>query len=225
MAFLGSTGSYAAPFYVATFLDAGFNAGTRAISDSETVFIGTTFLDAGFNAGTRATWGTESLFTGTTAGTQFTLPPATGTFEVAFTSSLIAPSAVHIIVLNMSNDTSNLVAFAEKSETEGSPAPPCLKLGGYGTHHFRWAVSSGTRSISVKTKQAANLSPRPALVVRANTDIGVLADATAVAGSSTDWITVGPVTVVTSGTGGLWVELQNRQSGWAACYFDAIAVT
>ena len=56
-----------------------------------------------------------------------------------------------------------------KSTTEGNPSQPSLGLNTRGTFRFRWTVPSGTRTIQIDVKQAANASPRPRVTIKANT--------------------------------------------------------
>lgn len=113
-----------------------------------------------------------------------------------------------------------------KDTTQGDPSQPSLRIDGKGVWRFRWAVSSGTRTISVSVKQALNISPRPTLVVKANAAIGVNSDVTGTAGSSATWVTIGPVTASPSSDGALWVELRaNLDYQSATCYWDNIQTT
>lgn len=118
------------------------------------------------------------------------------------------------------------VAGLSKETTEGSPSQPSLKLNRHGMFRFRWTVNAGSRGISVSVKQAANVSPRPTLVVRANPEIGVNSDVTETAGSGTGWVTIGPASISPSSRGAVWVELHNNyDSQGGACYFDNIVAT
>lgn len=115
-------------------------------------------------------------------------------------------------------------ALGGKDTVEGDPAQPSLRLSA-GYWAFRWTVLTGTRTISVKVKQPANLSPRPTLVVKANPEIGVNADATGTAAAGTGWVTIGPVTITPTSDGAVWVELHNNIDGTAVSYWDAISAT
>lgn len=115
-----------------------------------------------------------------------------------------------------------------KSSTEGNPSAPCLRMESSGVHEFKWAVSSGSRTISVDVKQAVNQSPRPSLRVMANPDIGVNSDSETSASLSTGWVTIGPVSLSPTSTGALIVHLKanfNGQFGNCPCFFDHIVVT
>jgi hypothetical protein len=110
-----------------------------------------------------------------------------------------------------------------RENVEGD-SPPCLRLNTRGMFRFRWFVfGGGARSIQVYAKQPANSSPRPSITVKANRDIGVNADVTAVAGAGTGFVQVGPVTINPASDGVVWVELRANLDGmYVPCYFDNV---
>lgn len=115
-----------------------------------------------------------------------------------------------------------------KNEIEGSPGAPCLVMHNQGVFQFRLSVASGSHNISVNVKQAANISPRPSLVIRKNPDIGLVSDVTSGAMSSTDWTTIGPVVFETTVDGAVWVELRNNaatQYNITPCFWDHVTVS
>lgn len=129
---------------------------------------------------------------------------------------------------SMADTALNLSTMGAKDTTEGDPSQPSLRMDARGTWRFRWVVESGARTASINVKQAANASPRPTLVIKANTAIGVNADVTGTAGSGTGWVTIGPVNAAPTGDGVLWVELRNNydaQYQGAPCYWDHVVVT
>jgi hypothetical protein len=116
--------------------------------------------------------------------------------------------------------------FGARRETvEGDPLPDSLALEYPGFWRFRWAVGPGNRSLSIFVKQDCNLADRPSIVLKSNTDVGLLADVTTVAGSSITWIGMTAAFVAT-GTGMIWVELHNNLTAAVpcTCYFDRISV-
>lgn len=111
---------------------------------------------------------------------------------------------------------------AGRTNTEGLESP-CLELQYPGFWRFRWNIGIGERSILCYAKQVSNLDPRPALIVKANSDVGLLADLTAEAPSSAGWIAFPQLTFVASGIGVVWVELHNRVvAQYSPAYFDHI---
>jgi hypothetical protein len=119
-----------------------------------------------------------------------------------------------------------LQAGVSRSNSEGNPAPPSLKLAKAGFWRFRWAVKSGTRTVTVYVKQAANTTPYPSLTVRANTDIGVNSDASGTSPGGAGWVTLGPVAITPTATGAVWVELWNNLAlDNSPAFFDHIVVT
>jgi len=108
--------------------------------------------------------------------------------------------------------------------TEGTPTAPSLALDWWGFWRWRWVVDTGTRSVTIYTKQASNVAGRPSVVLKANAAVGLAADVTAVAGSSTGWIAV-TASFNCTAPGMVWVELHNNCLGIAdTCYFDRISV-
>lgn len=132
---------------------------------------------------------------------------------------------------------SHLKTNVRRSDVEGSPATPSLEIAQPNQYwRFRWAVLSGTHTISVRVKQVANGTPRPSIVIKANPAIGVNSDVTEVAPSGADWVTIGPATVSPTSDGVLWVELWNNYAGnynpssgdslpWAPAFFDHVVTT
>jgi hypothetical protein len=113
---------------------------------------------------------------------------------------------------------------AYRSNTQGTPLAPCLALDFWGFWRFRWAVGPGNRSLTAFAKQVSNVANRPSIVLKANPDVGLVADVTAVMGSSTDWIAATAAFVAT-GTGMVWVELHNNCLGIPdTCFFDRVSV-
>lgn len=115
-----------------------------------------------------------------------------------------------------------LAMGVSRATDEGNPSAPCLKMEHPATFRVPWAVRAGQRRVAVSVKQASNISPRPALIVRANSALGVSSDVVEVAGGSTGWVTVGPVVVNPTSDGVLVVELVCRaqSAAFAPCYWD-----
>jgi hypothetical protein len=121
-----------------------------------------------------------------------------------------------------------------QDNTEGFPSPPSIALRQPGVWRFRWQLSPGTQTISCYAKQPANASPYPSLIVKANSSIGVNADVTGTSPGGAGWVKIGPVTVVATAPGVVWVELRNNLTTldptrgvtgpWAICYFDNIDI-
>jgi hypothetical protein len=113
-----------------------------------------------------------------------------------------------------------------KSVSEGNPSQPSMNMPTHGMFKFRWTVSAGTKTIQCSVKQPDNGSPRPSLVVKANTDIGVNSDVTVTAAAGIGWVTLGPATISPSSLGAVWVELHNNYDAlYSPCYWDNITVT
>ena len=115
-----------------------------------------------------------------------------------------------------------------QDNTQGNPLAPSLRLDAYGRWRFRWYLSTGTHTISINVLQAANQTPRPTLVVKANSGIGINSDVTGTAASGVSWVTIGPLSVTCTSNGATWVELWNNydaQVYTCPCYFDHIVRT
>ena len=108
------------------------------------------------------------------------------------------------------------------------PIEGILRMDARGMWRFRWLVLNGNRSVQVDVKQVVNLSPRPTMVIKANAAIGVNADITTTAGSSTGYITIGPTTINPSSIGAVWVELHNNYDGQylsTPCFWKNVVMT
>lgn len=122
----------------------------------------------------------------------------------------------------------------QRSDTEGFPSAPCIALRQPGAWRFRWQVQPGTQTISCYCRQPANAAPYPTMVVRANPTFGVNADTVGTSPGGTGWVKIGPITVVATSPGVLWVEFRNNLATldptrgdtgpWAICYFDNVDI-
>lgn len=113
-----------------------------------------------------------------------------------------------------------------RDDVNGLPLVPSLKLLYIGSWRFRWTVAVGDRAISVWVLQSINLNPRPAIIVKANPDVGLAADITSTAGSGSGWVHIPDATFTATAAGVVWVELHNRlyQDIYPA-YFDYVVAT
>lgn len=124
-------------------------------------------------------------------------------------------------------DGSEMV-MGSQSTSDGDPAQPSLSLNTKGVKRFRWVVPSGTHSLQINVKQACNLTPRPAVIIKANPSIGVNADVSGTASAGTGWTVIGPLSVSPTSAGRLWVELWNYvdgQPGVLPCLWDHLIRT
>lgn len=96
-----------------------------------------------------------------------------------------------------------------RDDTDGFPTPPSLRFEWWGFWRFRWAVSVGTMSMTIYAKQALNLSPRPSVVLKKNSAVGLVADTSFVAAAGAGWTAI-PVSFVATAVGVIWVELWNN---------------
>lgn len=99
-----------------------------------------------------------------------------------------------------------------KEPVSGSLNDPCLKLEYPGFWRFRWAVKSGTRTVSVQARQNSTGSFRPSVVIRANPSIGVNTDVSGSAPDGNSWTTIGPLAISPTSVGYVWVELHNNNT-------------
>lgn len=93
---------------------------------------------------------------------------------------------------------------------EGSPTTPSLELKIPGFWRFRWVVQPGARTVTVLTKQVANVTPYPSMIVKANSVVGLGADLTVSGTGGTGWSTCGPASFTCTAAGVVWVELHNN---------------
>ena len=137
------------------------------------------------------------------------------------TKSLFQPKTLHKII---ASDVSYTIA--SMSDTEGTPLPPSINIPVKGMFRFRWAFSSGTRTISVSAKQPKNGTPRPTVVIKSNSSVGIPIDVSESAIPDNGWVTIGPLTINPTTSGATWVELHNNYEGInEPCYFDNIITT
>lgn len=120
----------------------------------------------------------------------------------------------------------HLVVGISKSTAQGNPSPPSLAIAGYGFWRFRWSLTTGTHTISCLVKQVSGGTPRPSLVVKKNAAIGLASDTTGTAGAGTGWTAIGPLSVIVTSPGVVWVELWNNyMAAYGTAYFDHIVTT
>lgn len=129
----------------------------------------------------------------------------------------------------------HLRSGVQQSNTEGTPATPSLLIGQPGQWRFRWAVKSGSQTISISVKQPSAVTPYPTMTVKANPAIGVNVDVVGTSAGGAGWLTIGPLTVTATGIGVVWVELSNNDTGTydptngnifpsAPCYWDNLLI-
>jgi hypothetical protein len=85
--------------------------------------------------------------------------------------------------------------------------------------------SATINTIQVDVQQAANLSPRPTITIKADAAAGITSDIVGTAASGAGFVTIGPLTVAPTSDAVLLVILQNNldaQSG--QCYWDNLLV-
>ncbi len=111
--------------------------------------------------------------------------------------------------------------------SDGDPASPSMGMWFPTQFSFRWVVNPGTHTIQVNVKQDINISPRPSMIVKANSSIGVNSDVSASAPSNTGWCVIGPITVTATAQGILIVELASNITAIDAdpCLWGQIVVT
>lgn len=114
-----------------------------------------------------------------------------------------------------------------KELTEGSPSSPCIRLDYQSSWRFRWVVKPGQRQISVRVKQVKSFAgQRPTLTVKANSNVGLTTDQTAVAPEGIDWVVIGPVIFTATGTDMVYVEVKNHlQLSDGVLFIDHIVAT
>lgn len=103
-----------------------------------------------------------------------------------------------------------LQACCYRDDTDGYPAGnPSLRFDNWGFWRFRWGVSIGAMSLTIYAKQALNQNPRPSMVLKANSAVGLLVDTpfSAAAGSGWEAITA---TFTATAAGVVIVELWNN---------------
>jgi hypothetical protein len=126
----------------------------------------------------------------------------------------------------ITGNTLPLQALVARSDSQGTPSSPSIVLYGPTYWRFRWTIRVGTQTLRVSCLQAGNESPRPTMVIKANTDVGLNADVSGSAPSSTGWVVIGPLSVTANATGAVFVEFHNNYiGGYDFCYFDLLIAT
>lgn len=107
-----------------------------------------------------------------------------------------------------------------RDDTDGMPAPS-LRFEWWGFWRFRLAVDAGAITMTIYAKQVLNQSPRPSIILKANTAVGLLVDTSFVAASDPGWVAITPNFVATA-SGVVIVELWNNlnTSFSAPCLFS-----
>jgi len=138
----------------------------------------------------------------------------------------VSPSFAPLFVRRIWLETlERMIRDAGQDATEGNPQPS-FYLPVQEAFRFRWTVKAGVRTISVDVKQPLNQSPRPNLTIAANPALGIDADVSASAPDSTDWVSIGRLSISPTADGAVWVHLANELPGICApCWFDKVLVT
>lgn len=116
---------------------------------------------------------------------------------------------------------------AQRNNSEGDPAAPCLALPYPASFRFRLVLQPGNWVVGIYCKQAINLSPRPTLTVRKNTDIGVNSDVVATAPSGTSWVTLATASFNVTTLGATYCDLSSNTTAEnaAPCFWDHLTLT
>lgn len=158
--------------------------------------------------------------------------------QLVATATFIGVRSVSMFDMSNADQSSGgwaLQVGVDRSDVEGFPAPPSILLRQPGAWRFRWQVSPGTQTISCYCKQVINLAPFPSMVIKANSSLSVPADVIGTSAGGTGWVKIGPISVVCTSPGVLWVELRanlanqdassaNPLGPWYPCYFDNIDI-
>jgi len=102
-----------------------------------------------------------------------------------------------------------------------------FRMDSRGTFRFPVVVTPVSSVFAIDVKQAANVSPRPSMVLLQNTGLGILTPVTGTASSSVGWVNIS-VAVTPSGTGVAAIELRNNydaQVSGAPCYWNNFTLT
>jgi hypothetical protein len=175
------------------------NLGTIGIIGGQKVKLTKASTETNKRAGTGI--GVNLLTVGNIAGQKVKLTKAT--VQLGWTYVLYRPRMICI-----GGGISDRLWFGSKNTTDGSASQPCLDFSDCNAlFRFRWAVTTGTRTLSVKCANISGLTPYPTVTIRANKSIGVNSDVVGTAIAGTGWQTIGPLSVSPSSNGVLLVEL------------------
>jgi hypothetical protein len=93
----------------------------------------------------------------------------------------------------------------QKDVVLGNPLVPSLRILRSGYWPFLWRLSEGTHTLSLDLKMAvATASRLPYVIVKANTELGT-EESTTYATATTEWQTLGPISISPSAKGAVEV--------------------
>lgn len=164
----------------------------------------------------------------------FTYPTATTRLGLRINSTVkgikaglthVRPSGVIKSIFNKtsvaSTNRSGLRYGVARSNSQGSP-PSSLQMHWQNTYGFRVGVAPGTTLISIDVRQDVIGTVRPSVTIRANADVGFTRDVVAYALPIAGWTTIGPIPIIATDFGGVWVEIDNNWN--APCHWDNISI-
>jgi hypothetical protein len=110
------------------------------------------------------------------------------------------------VVINKESYSSGFI----RDNTIGNPTPPSLQIqGNYYKKTYSWPVSAGVQTISIDVKRnVAVPNYAPSLTVRTNAALGINADVVAEASATTEWTTIGPISLPTTVDGVITVDFE-----------------
>lgn len=109
-----------------------------------------------------------------------------------------------------------------RDDSEGFETAPSMKMRFPAKFRFRLSVEPGSVGVTIKVKQASNVTPRPTLTLLANAAVGLTGDLSGSAESSEDWVTIGPLEFTATAQGVVIAELacHNVAENEAGCFWD-----
>jgi hypothetical protein len=143
-----------------------------------------------------------------------------GKLSTSFTGGASLPNG-RIVLRGMRVIHGAAMGMGGRDETQGDSAPS-HRMDAKGSRTIPWPVSAQEITITCQVKQAANQSPRPRLVLKANSALGIDVDVESVAASGTGWVTLS-ITFTPTAEGVVEIIQENRldyQPGVAPCYWD-----
>jgi hypothetical protein len=156
----------------------------------------------------------DSLASPGAGGVLLGVPPSS--YSVLTFPSLASPAGAAMLGCNPKLESQLIVLNGDveipinsgRDDLVGTPLPPSQKQAAKSIlKGIRWPVTAGAHSFSIDCKYTPNTTPRPRIILRANSAVGIPADIVVDAPAGTGWVTLtANITALASGVVEIWRE-------------------
>lgn len=111
-----------------------------------------------------------------------------------------------------------------RSDAEGYEEAPSMVMRFPAKFRFRLSVEPGNVGVTIRVKQASNVTPRPTLTLLANSAVGLTGDLSGSAAAGEDWTLIGPLEFTATAKGVVVAEFacHNVAENDAGCFWDRL---